>query len=355
MSGYFVHNDVAATTPPTAAPRDRSRWARRAGAGLLTAALGLTGLAGLLPADVAAAADEAATNSAVMPVPQEASDQGIPIDLTGRVTIVAPQDVDKPALANLKDTISEAGGTVTIAQSPPGSGTVIYLGQGATVDPTLAELGVPGTKDLPAEGYVLTSGKIGDADVLVLAGADARGTYYATTTLEQLASDGLVPARTIRDYPMMPIRGTIEGFYGIPWSHQARMDLLAFSGEHKLNTYIYTPKDDPLLRENWRELYSGEALDQLAELVEQANEHHVDFTYALSPGNSICYSSDADFQATIDKFEQLRELGVTSFYIALDDIGLQFHCDADREKYPDTGDWHWLADAQADYLNRIQR
>src|SRR5699024_11874676 len=50
------------------------------------------------------------------------------------------------------------------------------------------------------------------------------------------------------DEPLMEIRGAIEGFYGIPWSHRSRLDHFAFYGEHKLNTYIYTPKDDLLLR-----------------------------------------------------------------------------------------------------------
>ncbi|MCD0411760.1 protein O-GlcNAcase, partial [Acinetobacter baumannii] len=77
-----------------------------------------------------------------------------------------------------------------------------------------------------------------------------------------------------------------------------------------MNTYIYTPKDDLLLRAKWRTLYSGDDLARMKELVEGANANHVDFTFALSPGNDICYSSDADFKATIAKFDQLRSLGV---------------------------------------------
>lgn len=92
----------------------------------------------------------------------------------------------------------------------------------------------------------------------------------------------------------------------------------------------------------------------MKELVDTANANHVKFTFALSPANDICYTSQTDFKATIAKFEQLRSLGVTSFYVALDDIPLTFHCDSDRQKYPNLGNWHWLADAQADYLNRIQ-
>ncbi len=43
-------------------------------------------------------------------------------------------------------------------------------------------------------------------------------------------------------------RGVIEGFYGPPWSHQDRLDVLRFMGREGLNTYIYAPKDDPYHR-----------------------------------------------------------------------------------------------------------
>jgi hyaluronoglucosaminidase len=151
----------------------------------------------------------------------------------------------------------------------------------------------------------------------------------------------------VRDWPLMPIRGSIEGFYGIPWSHQARLDHFPFYGRRKLNTYIYTPKDDLLLRSKWRDLYEGEALEDMAELVETATKNHVHFTYALSPGNDITYGSDDDFAATVKKFDQVRDLGVTSFYIALDDIPTELNEE-------DAAQFDSLAAAQAHYLNRLQ-
>lgn len=122
-----------------------------------------------------------------------------------------------------------------------------------------------------------------------------------------------------------------------------------------MNTYIYTPKDDELLRFGWRELYEGSHLEQLQELIDGANNNHVEFTFALSPGNDLCYSSDDDFNATVTKFDQIRKLGVRRFYLALDDIPTdKFHCDADTEKWGWTDDNVPLAKAQAYYLNRLQ-
>ncbi|MGW5442114.1 beta-N-acetylglucosaminidase domain-containing protein [Streptomyces asiaticus] len=83
----------------------------------------------------------------------------------------------------------------------------------------------------------------------------------------------------------MPLRGVIEGFYGSPWTHAERMDQLAFYGDVKMNTYIYAPKDDPYHREKWREPYPAAKLAELGELVRQATDHHVRFTFAVSPGN----------------------------------------------------------------------
>lgn len=312
----------------------------------------------LATAQPAVLAPASAGLSDLHPRPQQFEATGDPVPLRGRITVVAGPGTDQAALAAVREVLAAAGSRVTVSQESTGRGKEVYLGteqETPEITEVLAGLGVAGATGLRADGYVLASGRYDDRPVVVLNGADDRGSFYAAQTLRQLAEGGIVPGVRIRDWPLMSIRGAIEGFYGIPWSHRARLDQLEFYSRHKMNTYIYTPKDDLLLRAQWRTLYSGEDLGRIQELVETANANHVDFTFALSPGNDICYSSQEDFDATIAKFEQLRELGVTSFYVALDDIPLRFHCDADREKYPNEGNWHWLADAQSDYLNRIQR
>jgi len=37
------------------------------------------------------------------------------------------------------------------------------------------------------------------------------------------------------------IRGVIEGFYGEPWSHEERLDLIAFCGREGFNTWVHAP------------------------------------------------------------------------------------------------------------------
>ncbi|KAK2755738.1 hypothetical protein FQN54_005888 [Arachnomyces sp. PD_36] len=297
---------------------------------------------------------------AVWPTPQEISASGSKVSLDGSVTIVTGSGnaSDPVTINSVKAIVSSAGGEATVSEKPSSDGTQIFVGTEAQ-NPAAADVAASLTGEsadgLAAEGYVLASGDHEDLPTIVLNGVDNRGTFYAAQTLRQLVDGSDVPGVSVRDWPLMSIRGSIEGFYGIPWSHEARLDQYIFYGQHKLNTYIYTPKDDPLLRAEWRTLYTGEALTQLEELVETANANHVDFTFALSPGNDLCHSSDDDFNATISKFDQLHELGVHSFYIALDDIELVFHCDSDEEQFADPGDDTGYARAQAYYLNRIQK
>lgn len=215
-----------------------------------------------------------------------------------------------------------------------------------------------GLKD---NGFLIKAGSVDGKKVLAIQGKDATGLFYA---LNQLISDlnnkQDINNLDLYESPQMSIRGVIEGFYGKPWSDQARKDLFKFMGEHRMNTYIYSPKDDKYLRENWREAYPQDKLNEIKSLVDEANKNHVEFVYALSPGNDITYSNEADYQATIKKFDQLKSIGVKQFYIALDDIVPALN-DTDKKVYPvrdsanyKNNPWAPLADAQSSYLNKIQ-
>ena len=151
----------------------------------------------------------------------------------------------------------------------------------------------------------------------------------------------------------MRIRGVVEGFYGPPWTHAERLDLLAFCGREGLTTWVHAPKDDPWHRRLWREPYPEPELERLAELVAAAARHSVDFTYALAPGLSICYSDEADFEALLAKLEQLREIGVQRFQLLFDDVEQELNCAGDERRYGHEA--RPSAAAQADLTNRFQR
>jgi hyaluronoglucosaminidase len=140
--------------------------------------------------------------------------------------------------------------------------------------------------------------------------------------------------------PTFAVRGVIEGFYGRPWTHDQRLELIEFIAARGMNTFVYAPKDDPLVRREWRSAYDGPDLARLAELVEHGGRHAVDVVYCLSPGLSIQYSSAADIDALIAKLESIVELGVRRFGLLLDDIPLELQHAPDRAAFGDLVEAH---------------
>jgi hyaluronoglucosaminidase len=116
------------------------------------------------------------------------------------------------------------------------------------------------------------------------------------------------------------IRGVVEGFYGAPWSHGARIDVLEYLATHELNAYVYAPKDDAKHRADWRVRYDHGELAQFRELTAHCLQSGIAFGFAISPGLDITYESDADRAALIDKLRPLVDAGVTWVLLLLDDI-----------------------------------
>ena len=155
---------------------------------------------------------------------------------------------------------------------------------------------------------------------ITVIGSDARGTYYGVRTLIALFQAKQMPVGTITDYPDVAARGTVEGFYGTPWSFEHRMRQIDFYGENKLNTYIYGPKDDPYHSSpNWRKPYPENEAVQLKKLIDRAALNHVDFVWAIHPGKDIRWN-DEDRTALLHKFELMYQLGVRAYAVFFDDI-----------------------------------
>lgn len=166
------------------------------------------------------------------------------------------------------------------------------------------------------EGYFL---KI-DKDGIVIAGADKRGAYYGVQTLARLLALHKLPLAEVTDYPDIPYRGVVEGFYGTPWSHEARLRQLDFYGRNKMNVYLYGPKDDPYhSTPNWRKPYPAQEAEQLKQLVDKAKENNVIFYWAIHPGQDIRWN-DEDRENLLQKFENMYQLGVRGFAVFFDDI-----------------------------------
>jgi hyaluronoglucosaminidase len=311
----------------------------------------------------------------VTPTPRAMRWLGPDVPVPPEVDVVAADDV----AATTADAVTEvlrAAGAQTVRELRPGERDRVQaplvvdvgaIGGEPTASP-LRDAGLEVPDDVPTEGYALAAfTREGGTAEIVLAGADAAGTFYAAQTLRQLLTgatggsdaDTDAPATVagvgVVDHPAMRHRGAIEGFYGSPWTQQERLDQLAFYGRFKLNTYIYAPKDDPYHRDRWREPYPAEQVAGLRSLIDRAAANQVRFTFAVSPGISICYSDPADLDALVAKLDAVYQLGVRAFSVALDDIvHTRWNCDGDRSRYgapsPEAA-----ARAQVELLNALQR
>lgn len=339
---------------------------RRLAAGTLTVATLLAAGATATASASPAARDDLPT---VSPAPQEIRRSDHDLRLSRSVDVVVGDDTDEAARSALEEALRGHGVRTVVRDADDGAGhgtghgdrhrgaVRVLLGDASRADvgAALGRVTVPDHD----EAYAVKVDGHGGRGTVVLAGSDAAGQFYAVQTLEQLLVEGRggtsVAGATVRDFPAMPLRGTIEGFYGEPWTHAERLDQLAFYGDVKANTYVYAPKDDPYHREKWREDYPADKLAELAELVETATANHVRFTFALSPGNSVCYSSDDDLAALERKFQALYDVGVRAFSIPLDDIDYStWACDADREAYGEPSPAN-AGKAQADFLTKVQQ
>jgi len=344
----------------------RARRAAGPLAVLLTAGLLAAGCTGAAPPEQPPADDSAAPDSypaegvpPIVPEPQKVQRLGDDVAVHGKVEMVVDPVVDQPTRDLAVQVLRAAGASDVVVREP---GPPV---EDATLRVRIGDRGSPGVtkglqdnhwgspSPLPPEGYVFAAR--GGNDSVILGASDPAGAYYAVQTMRQLTSPGRIAGVGVADQPKMAMRGSIEGFYGSPWTHAERMDQLAFYGDVKLNTYIYAPKDDPYHRERWREPYPADKLGQVRELIGQAQRHHVNFTFALSPGNSICFSDPADFRALQAKLQTVYDSGVRDFSVPFDDISYtRWNCPQDQARYGPPGEAA-AGRAQGDLLNRVQR
>lgn len=245
-----------------------------------------------------------AQNIDVQPVPQQVSKPNGSINLSETYRLSGETEANPYAVQALKGLLA--------GKQAGDAGVRIYIGEKGDKAVRKFARRIPGEK----EGYYLS---INDKEI-ILAGNDERGTYYALQTLKQLLKDNQLPVVEIQDYPAIRYRGVVEGFYGTPWSHEARLRQLRFYGENKMNTYIYGPKDDPYHSSpNWRLPYPEKEAKQLQELVKVAKENEVDFVWAIHPGQDIRWNQE-DRDLLLAKFQKMYDLGVRSFAVFFDDI-----------------------------------
>jgi len=151
------------------------------------------------------------------------------------------------------------------------------------------------------------------------------------------------------------IRGVIEGFYGPPWSHKERLGFLEFMADHRMNMFVFSPKDEPLLRHDWAEKPDGVWVERIQELRTRASDLGIRFAIALSPGLSIRYSDQDDRSRLIGKLRFFADMGVRDFGLFLDDIPSQLQWPRDQQTFTSLAEAHQsLVIAAHEFLSEIE-
>jgi hyaluronoglucosaminidase len=212
-----------------------------------------------------------------------------------------------------------------------------------TTAPAFQQVGVPpaGTD----EHYLLT---VAEGPRFELTCSSDRGERWGRAHVADLLRTGRLQPASYDEHPGFPVRGVVEGFYGTPWTHEQRRDMIRFLAGRRMNTFVYSPKDDAHTRRRWRDPYPDDELHELAATVAVANEAGVTVSYGVSPGLSIRYSDRAEADRVVARFDEVAAVGVRDLVLLLDDIPDVLLHRADRDSYPD------LVTAQLDLIDRVR-
>jgi len=180
---------------------------------------------------------------------------------------------------------------------------------------------------------------------------DAAGRFYALKTLKQLIRRGSPPAArvaTILDRPATPIRGVIEGFYGVPWTREARLAVIPRLADLKLNLFAYAPKGDWALSALWKAPLSEEDADRIREVVQVASRQRMRVCWEVRPVILLVFSSEEDFEAILAKYRAIASNGADCLILAFDDTE-KFFYDEDQARYGS------YIEGLVDFANRLGR
>lgn len=114
--------------------------------------------------------------------------------------------------------------------------------------------------------------------------------------------------------------GIVEGYYGTPWSWQARAETAAFLAGHGYGFYLYAPKADEFLRRRWREPYPEVHFGQIATFAARCRECGTRFGLGLSPYELYRNFDDEAQRALAAKLSQLDGIGLDILAILFDDM-----------------------------------
>ncbi len=119
---------------------------------------------------------------------------------------------------------------------------------------------------------------------------------------------------------MKPELGIIEGFYGKPWTWEARKESVSFLAPYGYGFYMYAPKADPFLRKRWQEPHPPAYAAQLESFTAHCRDAGVRFGIGLSPYELFNSFDDQSRGSLSQKLEFFDSIGAEDVAILFDDM-----------------------------------
>ncbi len=111
--------------------------------------------------------------------------------------------------------------------------------------------------------------------------------------------------------------GVIEGFYGPPWSHEARLRCVEHLADWGMSHYVWAAKLEPRHREEWAEPFTDEELAAFSALA--THRPGVALGVALTPG------PDATAEQIVTKLGPAVDAGASVLVLSFDDLAELTH------------------------------
>lgn len=114
--------------------------------------------------------------------------------------------------------------------------------------------------------------------------------------------------------------GVIEGFYGRQWSWQERGEYAQFLAAQGFDCYLFAPKGEPALRQQWRRGLPQALSESLAAMADHYRQQGVRWGLGLSPLGLSEQFNAADCEALVATVKQINQLQPDILCILFDDM-----------------------------------
>jgi len=164
---------------------------------------------------------------------------------------------------------------------------------------------------LPAEGYRIRNRRQRSMRVIEIHAATEQGAAYGLIQLSTWGLRGeLAQDMDRQETPQLAVRGLLDTA-GSHWSQRARLDLLAFLGQHRLNHYAWIP-----VGESFESI-----LERLPSLLTLAQEQFIELAVSFNPpprGTTTSVEEDSPSEEWASRIQAMTRLGVRRFLFVVD-------------------------------------